>query len=214
MELRRLLKKTLDCAAIIIVVPAVLIYRTVSLLVGPGRAFPAWSQFFALIPGVTGIFLRRAFYRMVLMRCGEDAWIAFGTIFSGAKASVGRNTYIGCFCCLGEVTLGDDVLIGSHVSIMNGSRQHGISRLDLPVREQPGEWRDVAIGNDTWIGDRAVIMADVGSHAVIGAGSVVTRPLQDFTISVGNPARVIRHRTETGHPNSRQTIPQSEDANP
>jgi hypothetical protein len=38
------------------------------------------------------------------------------------------------------VTIEDDAAIGSHVSITNGNRQHGIGRLDIPVREQPGVW--------------------------------------------------------------------------
>jgi acetyltransferase-like isoleucine patch superfamily enzyme len=94
------------------------------------------------------------------------------------------------------VTIGDDALIGSHVSIMNGSRQHGTSRLDIPVREQSGEWPRVTIGRDTWIGDRVVIMCDVGEHCVVGAGSVVTKPVPDYAIVVGSPARVVGWRKE------------------
>ena len=38
-------------------------------------------------------------------------------------------------------------------------------------------------------------MADVGKHCVVGAGSVVTKPLPDYAIAVGAPAKVIRYRT-------------------
>jgi virginiamycin A acetyltransferase len=190
-------KRVADFTATVLVLPSVAIYRGLLLITTPQRAFPGWSQLFALFPGTVGVYLRRAFYRFVLGECGNGSWIGFGTTFSHPTARVGRNAYVGAFCCLGDVTLGDDVLIGSHVSIMNGSRQHGIARLDVPVREQPGEWPRVTVGQDTWIGDRAVIMADLGSHVVIGAGSVVTRPIEDFAIAVGNPARVIGHRGET-----------------
>jgi tetrahydrodipicolinate N-succinyltransferase len=78
---------------------------------------------------------------------------------------------------------------------MNGSKQHGIERLDIPVREQPGEWPRITIGQDTWIGDRAVIMADVGKHCVIGAGAVVTKRIPDYAIAVGNPAKIVSFRT-------------------
>jgi acetyltransferase-like isoleucine patch superfamily enzyme len=101
---------------------------------------------------------------------------------------------VGLYCCLGDVTLEDDVLLGSHVSVMNGGSQHGIERLDVPIREQQGTWPRVTIGRDSWIGDRAVVLADVGRHCVIGAGSVVTRPLPDFAIAVGVPAKVVRYR--------------------
>jgi virginiamycin A acetyltransferase len=81
---------------------------------------------------------------------------------------------------------------------MNGSAQHGTQRLDLPVREQPGVWPHVTIGRDSWVGDRAVVMADVGRHCVIGAGSVVTKPVPDLAIAVGCPAKVVRYRTGPG----------------
>src|SRR5205807_2562634 len=102
--------------------------------------------------------------------------------------------YVGAYCCLGDVTLEDDVLVGSQASILNGAGQHGITRLDVPIREQPGIWTRVSIGRDSWIGERAVVMADVGHHCVIAAGAVVTRPIPDFAVATGNPAKVIRYR--------------------
>jgi virginiamycin A acetyltransferase len=182
------------CALVIIFPPVVLFYGSRAIF-GANRALPGWSQALSLLPGLTGTYLRRAFYRQVFRRCGSGAWISFGTVFSHPGCSVGRNAYVGVYCCLGEVTLEDDVLIGSHVSITNGSRQHGTDRLDLPVREQPGDWPHVTIGRDTWIGDRAVVMADVGAHCVVGAGSVVTKPVPDYAVAVGNPARIVRYRT-------------------
>src|SRR5205085_4997583 len=149
----------------------------------------------SLIPGTAGAYLRRSFYRLVFRRCGSGAWIGFGSVFSHPGCSVGRHAYVGVYCFLGEVTLEDDVLIGSHVSIMNGSGQHSIDRLDVPVREQPGRWPHVTIGQDTWIGDRAIVMADVGRHCVIGADAVVIEPIPDYAIAVGSPARVVRYRT-------------------
>ena len=88
---------------------------------------------------------------------------------------------------MGDVTLEDDVLLSSHVSIINGGGQHGIDRLEVPIREQPGTLPRVTIGRDSWIGDRSVVMADVGRHCVIGAGSVVTKPIPDYAIALGVP---------------------------
>jgi len=48
----------------------------------------------------------------------------------------------------------------------------------------------VVIGQDAWIGDRAVVTANIGRHAVVGAAAVVTKPVPDFAIVVGNPARI------------------------
>jgi acetyltransferase-like isoleucine patch superfamily enzyme len=196
--MKQSLKALADGTATLVVFPAFLLYRLGRLALGPEKAFPGWSQAFSLIPGLTGVYLRRAFYRLTLARCGAGACISFGTVFSHPTAEVGRDVYVGPFCGLGDVTLGDDALLGSHVSIMNGGSQHGIGRLDIPIREQPGSWRRVTVGRDTWVGDRAVVLADVGEQCVIGAGSVVNRPVPDRAIAVGVPAKVIRYRQGAG----------------
>jgi serine acetyltransferase len=195
------LKVTANALATLLVLPAFLLFVLGGGVVGPLKAFPGWSQAFSLFPGLSGIYLRRAFYALVFPRCGTDACICFGTIFSHPTAEVGDRTYVGAYCCLGDVVLEDDVLLGSHVSIANGSAQHGIERLDIPVREQPGVWRRIIVGQDTWIGDRAVVLADVGKHCVIGAGSVVTKAIPDYAVAVGVPAKVIRYRDGAPAPN-------------
>ncbi len=196
--MKRSVKLVADLLALLLILPAWILYRLAALAAGKGRVFPGFSQAFSLVPGTTGVFLRRAFYRLVLPRCDFDACISFGTVFSHPTASVGKTAYLGIGCMLGDVTIEDDVLVGSHVSIINGKRQHGIDRFDVPVREQPGEYPRITIGRDTWIGDRSVVLADVGRHCVVGAGSVVTKPVEDYAIVAGNPARVIgwRHRDE------------------
>ena len=138
----------------------------------------------------------------MLSRCESGCVLSFGTTLSHPNAEFGRNVYVGNYCSLGDVTLKDDVLIASHVSIINGGRQHGIDRLDLPIREQPGVWPRVTIGRDAWIGERAVVLADVGDHCVIGAGSVVTSPIPDRAVALGCPAKIVRYR---GAPESPQT---------
>lgn len=143
---------------------------------------------------MTGAYFRRAFYRLVLPECGADSFIGFGTIISHSTARIGRGVYVGSYCVLGDVTLERDVLVGSHVSIINGNRQHGVERLDVPVRDQPGTYPRVTIGRDTWIGDRAIVMFNVGRQAIVGAGSVVTKCVEDLSIVGGNPARVLGSR--------------------
>jgi acetyltransferase-like isoleucine patch superfamily enzyme len=80
------------------------------------------------------------------------------------------------------------------VHILSGLRQHGFENVDSPIKEQPGEFSQVTIGEDTWIGNGAIVGADVGKNCVIGAGSVVLKPIPDFSIAAGNPARVVKHR--------------------
>jgi acetyltransferase-like isoleucine patch superfamily enzyme len=201
MSLKAILKTAANGIAVVLVLPACTTYLLASLVIGRARAFPGWSQAFSLVPGLSGEFLRRAFYKLVLPRCGRDVCLSFGTIFSHSSARLGHNVYTGAYCCLGDVTLEDDVLLGSRVSVANGGVQHGIDRLDVPMREQPGRWPRVTVGRDTWIGDQAVILADLGSHCVIGSGSVVTRPIPDYAIAVGVPAKVLRYRNKPHEPN-------------
>jgi virginiamycin A acetyltransferase len=192
--MKPVIKKTAAFAAILLVLPAYGLYRFGAALIGRDHAFHGWSETFSLFPGLSGQYLRRAFYSLALERCGENACLSFGSTFSHPTASVGANVYVGSYCCLGSITLEDNVLIASHVSIMNGSQQHGIGRLDIPIREQPGIFLPVTIGEGSWIGEGATVSADVGRHCVIGAGSVVTKPVPDYAIAVGVPAKVIRLR--------------------
>lgn len=194
--MKQALKTVAEMASALAVLPAVLLYRLAAIVAGAERAFPGWSQAFSLLPGTTGVYLRRAFYRWVLPRVGRDVWIGFGTVLSHPTAEFGDMVYVGVGCMIGDVTLEDDVLLGSHVSIINGNKQHGIDRLDVPIREQPGEYPRITIGRDSWIGDRSVVMANVGEQCVVGAGSVVPKALPERAIAVGNPARVLRFRED------------------
>ncbi len=180
----------------LVVLPAVVTYWLQSAIFGSDRVFCGWSQLFSLMPGLTGVHLRHAFFRRTTRHCGLDACVSFGTIFSHPAVSIGRTAYIGNYCSIGNVTIDDDVLIASHVSIMNGCRQHGTKRLDVLLREQPGFLEPVTIGRDSWIGERATIAASVGRHCIIGAGSLVLSPVPDYCIAVGVPARVIRDRRD------------------
>ena len=192
--MKRFFKQLLNAFAEVIVFPAVCVFRLQAAVVGADRVFSHWSQLLSLIPGLTGIYLRHAFLRSTTKGCGADACVSFGTLFSHPGISLGNTVYIGNYCSIGDVTIEDDVLIASHVSIMNGCRQHGTERLDIPVREQPGHYEAVTIGRDSWIGERATVTANIGRHCIIGAGSLVLSPVPDYCVAVGVPARVIRDR--------------------
>lgn len=195
--MKRVLKATLRFLCGLLVLPFVGAWYLIAAIPGCREAaFRSCSECLSLLPGTLGVYLRFAFYRLVLKFCGDDACVSFGTVFSHPDVQLGRSVYIGHYCSIGDAVLGDDVLVASHVSIMNGLEQHGTSRLDTPVREQPGVFETVTIGQDTWIGERAVVAANVGRHCVVGAGAVVTRPLPDYAIAVGVPARVVADRRE------------------
>jgi acetyltransferase-like isoleucine patch superfamily enzyme len=103
---------------------------------------------------------------------------------------------VGPFCNLGLCSIGDDCLIGTGVHVMSGFGQHEASDLSRPIRDQGGTLVRVRIGADTWIGNLAVVGADVGSKCIVGAASVVTRPLPDFSVALGSPAKPVRDRRD------------------
>jgi virginiamycin A acetyltransferase len=147
------------------------------------------AQFFAIGPGIVGDFLRAAFYKYTLAKCSIDTRIAFGTFFSRRQASVGANVSIGAFCVIGCARIGPRTQISSHVEIPSGPHQHSRGIHGDLVGSADGE---VEIGADCWIGASSVIMANVGSHSTIGAGSVVVKEIPAGVIAVGVPAKPIK----------------------
>lgn len=170
--------------------------------------FSALSQFLSLIPGRVGSYLRVAFYRLTIRRCHPDCHIGFGTLLSQRDTEIGRGVYIGPQCNIGACRIRDDALIASGVHLMSGTRQHRFSDLERPIRDQGGEFRPIDIGEDSWIGNGALVMANIGARSVIGAGAVVTRDVPEYAIAAGNPARVLRLRHEPpAEAKTKQTTP-------
>lgn len=194
MRLREAVKALTFWAATVVVTPALASFALRSALIGRDRALEGSTQALALIPGLVGQYLRRAFLSRVLDACDRSVTVEFGTIFSRCACRIERDVYIGPRCHLGLVHLESDVLVAAGVHIPSGPETHGIDDLTIPIREQPGRPRMVRVGAGAWIGSAAVVMADVGRGAVVAAGSVVTRPVPDRAIAGGVPAKVIRSR--------------------
>src|SRR4030095_4024451 len=129
--------------------------------------FAGCSQFLSLFPGRTGSYLRRAFYRRTLLACADDAHIEFGTVLAHQEVSIGPGVYIGTFCSLGKVAIGENVMIGSHVDIRSSRHQHRRVNVRL-LGSESGTFSMVEIGAETWIGNSAVIMASIGRGCVVG----------------------------------------------
>jgi carbonic anhydrase/acetyltransferase-like protein (isoleucine patch superfamily) len=192
--MREALKATLHGAAWIAVTPSVISWWLRARVMGADRAIEGSTQAWALVPGLIGQYLRRAFLSRTLHGCARTATIEFGTIFSSAAASIGERAYVGPRCHLGWALIGDNALLAAGVHVPSGARTHGIDDLTVAIRDQPSSKTAVRIGEGAWIGSTAVVMADVGRHSVIAAGAVVTRPVPEMTIAGGVPARVLRHR--------------------
>lgn len=91
------------------------------------------------------------------------------------------------------IDLQDNVMLGSGVHIYTGN--HRFKRIDIPIIEQGShEYKNVVVKEGAWIGANSIILTGVtiGKNSVVGAGSVVTKDVPDFSVVVGNPARVIK----------------------
>jgi virginiamycin A acetyltransferase len=183
--------------ATVAVIPALLSFAARRAVFGADRALEGSTQALALVPGIVGDYLRRAFLMRALAHCDASATIQFGTIFSQAGARLDAHVYVGPRCHLGLVHLEQDVLLAAGVHIPSGGATHGTADVDRPIRDQAGRRTLVRVGEGTWIGSAAIILNDVGRHSVVGAGSVVTSPLPDYSVAAGVPARVIRDRRTT-----------------
>jgi acetyltransferase-like isoleucine patch superfamily enzyme len=153
--------------------------------------FLGWGQFFSLIPGMPGNYLRKCYYFLTLRACSLTCQICFLSYFTQRAAEVGEQVYVGARTSIGIATIGNGTLIGSRVSILNGGRQHEFGPDGKLTPCAPSSLPRVHIGEETWIGEGALLMADIGSRCIVATGSVVSSPVPDGIIVGGNPARLI-----------------------
>lgn len=184
----------------VVIAPEILSFHVRAALLGRDRALEGSTQLLALVPGLVGQYLRRAFLMHALAHCHASATVSFGTVFSQAGARLDENVYVGPGCHLGLVHLERDVMLAAGVHIPSGAHTHGTEMPGVPMREQPGQRKRVRVGAGTWVGSAAVLLADVGRDTVVGAGAVVTRPLPDNVVAAGVPARVLRARAAAAGP--------------
>jgi acetyltransferase-like isoleucine patch superfamily enzyme len=109
--------------------------------------------------------------------------------------SIGDGTYIGRFSHIyatSKIEIGKKVLMADKIYLSDNL--HGHTNVDLPVIDQPIEQtKPVVIGDGAWLGENAcVIGASVGKNSVVGANSVVTKDIPDYTVAVGAPAYIIK----------------------
>jgi len=110
---------------------------------------------------------------------------------------VGDNVYIGTGTTLfghRGLEIGDHCLLAQNITLTPYS--HIYDDPDRNIIEQGGHCEKVTIGRDTYIGMRCSVMysGNIGEGCVIGAGSVVVKPIPDYSVAVGCPAKVIKKR--------------------
>lgn len=102
---------------------------------------------------------------------GNDVWVARGSAIGGK-----------------EVVLEDDVILGPHVSVMDGD--HYVEPETGRITMHAGARRPICIKENSWVGARAIVLKGVtiGEGSIVGAGSVVTKDIPAHCVAVGVPA--------------------------
>lgn len=80
-------------------------------------------------------------------------------------------------------------MMASRISVPSGKRQHIDEHGQLssaPIFER------VAIGNDCWIGEGVIVLADIGERCIVSAGAVVVKQAPEACLIAGNPAKVVK----------------------
>lgn len=138
--------------------------------------------------------IRAYLVRGFVVKCGKDVKIESGALIS-PKVEIGNRSQIGENARIrSNVFMGDDILMAPNVQLI--SANHNFDRLDIPIVDQGFTQGKIVIKDDVWIGTNVLVMPNVtiNSHAIIAAGSVVTKDVPVNAIVAGIPARIIKYR--------------------
>ena len=112
------------------------------------------------------------------------------------KIEIGNNCIFGSNLTIISadlIRIEDNVAFAGYVTLVN--ENHGIDvENTLPYYKQSLTTSAIIVGEGSWIGERCCILSGVsiGKKCIVGSGSVVTKSIPDYSIAVGNPAKVIK----------------------
>jgi maltose O-acetyltransferase len=140
---------------------------------------------------------RRRILRRLFGAGGDSVWMQPPFFCDyGSNIELGERVFFNFNCIVLDVCpvrIGSYTLFGPGVQILTPMHP-----FNAELRRQQEFGKPVEIGSDVWVGGAAIILPGVriGSRAVIGAGSVVTRDVPESVFAAGNPCRVIREITD------------------
>lgn len=143
--------------------------------------------------------IRTLYLKAYLAEVGAETSVQMGCQFlNGRKVYLGDRNVINFGCLFDgrhyQIRTGSDVSIGPEASILTLGH-------DPQSPEFADKGGDVIIGDRVWIAYRAILLPGVtiGEGAVVGAGAVVTKDVEPYTIVAGNPAQFIKKRSPNLH---------------
>jgi len=158
-----------------------------------GKNLPSTSMPFGEISNA----IRRVLCTRIFLKAGKSIVIKKGAYFG-----TGSNIIIGDYSQIGEnariandTTIGENVMMGFDVVVL--SVRHRDDILDIPlINQEYFHNAPVTIMDDCWIGARSILMPGVtiGEGSIVGAGSVVTKNVEPYSVYGGIPAKKIKDR--------------------
>ena len=138
---------------------------------------------------------------LIHAQVGDNTIFGYGS-FCDKQSSIGCEGYFGSNCTITKTIIGNYASVGNDVVI--GPGEHDLKEYSISGRVAESASyitltnKECVIGNDVWIGTRAIILRGVviGDGAVIGAGSIVTKSVPDYAIVAGVPAKVLGYRLD------------------
>lgn len=129
------------------------------------------------------------------IQIGKECFIHMGCFFEGKNIIIGNNVVIGRNCYLGgaggKLIIKDNVSITAQVYIFCSTHIKDSTSFSC-------EYKDVVIENHAWIGARGMILPGVriGKGSILGAASVATKDIPDYTVFAGSPAKEVGKRSD------------------
>jgi acetyltransferase-like isoleucine patch superfamily enzyme len=189
--LRLVLKNTLFGSALLLATPLIVATWLEGALVRSKseRIYGACKEILAPVPSLLGRYLRATYYWACCTKVSPDVCLLLGSMIAHRRTVIGSRVLIGSYCIIGHAEIGDDVLISSRVSIVSGRYQHGRPEERAAAEPISAVYETIRVGRNSWIGEGAVILANVGENCTIAAGAVLYRDAPDDATFLGNPAR-------------------------
>lgn len=188
------------------------------------RELKSFICFFLMwVPGAIGVKLRSFCYKRFFLKCGSGLVISQGCLIKGFKQIIlGDNVSFGPYTQIyaestdqlieignnvstnsnvminadngGSIKIEDNVLIGPNVVLR--ASNHVFSKRDIAISAQGHKGGSIVIKEDVWLGANVVIVSDViiDKGVVVGAGAVVTKNIEAYSIVAGVPAKKIGSR--------------------
>lgn len=130
-----------------------------------------------------------------LMSLGKNVEINHNVTIWGTDIVIHDNVQINSNTVIyGKVAIGKDSMIAPNCMIAGGN--HNYDDMNIPMQYQGDSSKGITIEEDVWIGANCVILDGVVIHkgSIVGAGSVVTKDIEPYSIAFGNPCQIQRKR--------------------